>query len=159
MKRLYVLLVAVLFSIGLITPATAQNQLFEKYSDMDDVEYICITKSMLKMLASKNGTVNINGVNVKGVTDAIKVLVIVNSTDKKVCKQMETDFRAIKANPNYEVLMMTKDAFDNSKTCTLYNDTSNDKELVMYISEPASQTFIVITGALTREMINSLMAK
>ena len=151
------MLAAVLFSIGLIAPASAQNRIFEKYSDMDDVEYICITKSMFKMLSAKDGAVNINGVNVKGVTDAIKVLVIVNSTDKKVCKQMEEDYRAIKADSAYEMLMMTKDDF--SKNCTLYKDTQPDAELVMYIAETGSQTFVVITGALNREMINSLMVK
>jgi len=155
MKRIYTLLVMVLFTFGLFTTqATAQNRIFEKYSDMDDVEYICITKSMLKLM-SLGGDVNINGVNVKGVTDAIKILLIVNSENQEVCKQMKKDFNTISTNDDYEMLMMVKN--NKEKVYTLFNDHEKNKELVMYIDDADSQTFIIMTGALTKEIINSIM--
>lgn len=158
-KRLYTLLATVIltFSCFFANTAVAQNRIFEKYSDMEDVEYICITRSMLKMLSMGNGSLNVNGVNVKGLTDAIKVLVIVNSDNKDVCKQMKSDFQALKADSNYEMLMLIKD--DKSVVTTLYNDSKTDKELVMYINEDDSQTFIIITGKLNEDIVNKLISK
>ncbi len=155
MKKIYVMLVIMVLSIGAMIPAGAQNKIFEKYSDMDDVEYICITKSMLKLMSLGGSSVNINGVNVKGVTDAIKILLIINSEEQPVCQQMKTDFKALKGDSNYELLMMIKN--NKEKVYTLFNDRSKEKELVMYIDNEDSQTFIVMTGALTKEIVNSLM--
>jgi len=155
MKKIYTLLVMVLFSIGLFTTqASAQNKIFEKYSDMEDVEYICITKSMLKLMAL-GGDVNINGVNIKGVSNAVKILLIVNSENEKACKQMKEDFETINSNEDYEMLMMVKN--NREKVYTLFNEHSKDKELIMYIDDQDSQTFIIMTGALTKELVNSLM--
>lgn len=155
MKKIYVMLVIMVLSIGAMIPASAQNKIFEKYSDMDDVEYICITKSMLKLMSLGGSSVNINGVNVKGVTDAIKILLIINSEEQPVCQQMKTDFKALKGDSNYELLMMIKN--NKEKVYTLFNDRSKEKELVMYIDNEDSQTFIVMTGALTKEIVNGLM--
>lgn len=157
MKKIYTLLVMVLFSLGLfVTQASAQNKIFEKYSDMDNVEYICITKSMLKLMSLGSNSVNINGVNVKGVTDAIKILLIINSEDDSVSQKMKADFNRIKSDSNYELLMMIKN--NQEKVYTLFNDNSKEKELIMYISDEDSQTFIVMTGALTKDIVNGLMS-
>lgn len=154
MKKIYTLLVMLALTIGAMLPASAQNIIFEKYSDMNDVEYICITKSMLKLM-SLGGEVNINGVNVKGVTDAIKILVIVNSDNEQVCQQMKSDFNKIKSDSNYEMLMMVKN--NEEKIYTFFNEHTKDKELIMYIGGSDSQTFIVMTGALTKEIVNKLI--
>ncbi len=154
MKKIYTLLVMLALTIGAMLPASAQNKIFEKYSDMNDVEYICITKSMLKLM-SLGGEVNINGVNVKGVTDAIKILVIVNSDNEQVCQQMKSDFNKIKSDSNYEMLMMVKN--NEEKIYTFFNEHTKDKELIMYIGGSDSQTFIVMTGALTKEIVNKLI--
>lgn len=157
MKKIYTMLVMVLFSLGLfVTQASAQNKIFEKYSDMDNVEYICITKSMLKLMSLGSNSVNINGVNVKGVTDAIKILLIINSEDDSVSQKMKADFNRIKSDSNYELLMMIKN--NQEKVYTLFNDNSKEKELIMYISDEDSQTFIVMTGALTKDIVNGLMS-
>lgn len=156
MKKIYTLLVLMVLSIGAMLPASAQNKIFEKYSDMDNVEYICITKSMLKLMSLGSNSVNINGVNVKGVTDAIKILLIINSEDDSVSQKMKADFNRIKSDSNYELLMMIKN--NQEKVYTLFNDNSKEKELIMYISDEDSQTFIVMTGALTKDIVNGLMS-
>ena len=162
-KQLYILLIALSALLFGAAPAKAQNAIFEKYSDMDDVEYICITKSMLNLLSTANkdgggkSEMTINGVKINGITDAIKVLLIINSEDSDVGKQMKADFKTLKADPKYELLMMVKDNFD--RVTTLYNKSNKDKELVMFIDETDSQTFIVLTGALNEEIINKILSK
>jgi len=157
-KKIYLLLTLVIIALSSVaTPATAQNRVFEKYSDMDDVEYICITKSMLKLISPLDGNISINGVNIKGVTDNIKILVIISSSDAKACKQMKEDFRQLKSDSNYEVLMYVKD--NDNRITTLFNEKAKEKELVMYIDEDDEQTYIVLCGNLTEEMINKILSK
>lgn len=155
MKKIYTLLVMLILSICMVTTANAQNKVFEKYSDMNNVEYICITKSMLKLLSLGGDNVNINGVNIKGMTDAIRILVIVNSLDQQVCTQMKADFKALKEDDDYEMLMMVKN--NEEKVYTLFNENAKHKELVMYIDNKDSQTFIIITGALTKDIVNKII--
>ena len=155
-KHLYILLIALCATLFGATQAKAQNAIFEKYSDMEDVEYICITKSMLNLMSSNKG-VEINGVKINGITDALKVLLIINTDDDGVGRQMKTDFKALKADKRYEMLMMVKDNFE--RVTTLYNSHDKDKELVMFIDESDSQTFIVLTGALSEEIINKILSK
>lgn len=160
-KQLYILLIALCATLLAAPQALAQNAIFQKYSDMDndDVEFICITKSMLKMLSNKDTKkkVMVNGVNINGISDAVKVLLIINSGDPTVCKMMKDDFKTLKADPDYEMLMMIKDGMD--KVITLYNQKRQDKELVMYIDDGIDQTFIVLTGALNEDMVNKILAK
>jgi hypothetical protein len=163
-KTFKALLLILCIAISFPSAASAQNKIFEKYSDMEDmdVEYICITKSMLQLLKNKkndtlNRQISINGVNLNGITDAIKVLLIINSGSKKVCKQMSEDFKTLKADPDYELLMMIRDNFD--KVSTLFNSKAKDKELVMYINDGITQTFIVLTGNLSEDMVNKLISK
>ncbi|MCR5394968.1 MAG: DUF4252 domain-containing protein [Bacteroidales bacterium] len=161
-KTIIVCLLALCCSLCLPCTTWAQNKVFEKYSEMENgnVEYICITRSMLKLMgagSSISKKISVNGVNITGLSDAIKVLIIINSGDKKVCQQMAKDFKTLKADPNYELLMMVRDDFD--KVSTLFNNTGKDKELVMYIDDSIDQTFIVLTGQLDEEMVNKLLSK
>ena len=160
-KHLYILLIALCASLFGATQVQAQNPIFQKYSDMDndDVEYVCITRSMLRMLSNNNSKkkIMVNGVNINGISDAVKVLLIINSGDPSVCSLMKEDFKTLKADPNYEMLMMIKDGMD--KVITLYNQKKSDKELVMYIDDGIDQTFIVLTGDLTEDMVNKILAK
>jgi transcriptional regulator with PAS, ATPase and Fis domain len=155
-RKLYILLTACVLSFWcLTTPTFAQNKMFEKYSDMENVEYICITRSMIKLMGQKKN-VNINGVKVNGFSDAIKVILIINSDDETARKQMKADFEKLKADSHYELLMVAKD--NTSRVTTLYNSEDEIKELVMYISEEDEQTFVIMTGKMTEDMINKLLA-
>ena len=159
-KLLYILTTALCLWTARPTAAQAQNSLFEKYSDMDNVEYICITKSMLRLMSDMgkdNRQVKINGVTINGFTDAIKVLLIINTDNDRAGRMMKTDFKTLKSDPNYEMLMMVRD--DYEKVTTLYNSKGEDRELVMFIDEQDEQTFIVLSGKLTKEMINKILSK
>ena len=50
MKRIFLIIAISLLSLSswMAVEADAQNKVFSKYSEMDNVDYICITKSMLK---------------------------------------------------------------------------------------------------------------
>ncbi|MBR0038262.1 MAG: DUF4252 domain-containing protein [Bacteroidales bacterium] len=158
-KRVYLFVALCLLTLtGLIpTQAFAQNAVFGKYSDMEDVEYICITKWMLRHLKGADNSVTINGVKVQGLSNAIDVILIINSENRKVGEQMKNDFNTLKSDDNYKTLMVVKD--NDSQVSTIFNDRQKTKELVMFINDDDEQTFIVLTGDLSDEMIEKLITQ
>lgn len=148
------MLMALVLTAILSASATAQNKLFSKYGDIDNVEYICITKSMLKLMG--NSSANINGVQIDGITDALNIIIIVNTENKNVLQQMSVDFQTLKDDSNYEILMDMRD--DDERVTTLINSQSTTKEIVMYITEGKNEaTFIVLTGKFTDDQLNKLI--
>lgn len=158
MKRFFSILALCILSLTswMSISADAQNKMFKKYSDMDDVEYICITKSMLKLL-SVGGSATINGVHIDGITNALNIVLIINSDDSKKAQQlMKEDYAKLVADPNYETLMSIKN--DGERVETLLNATQPVKEVVMYIDESdGDQVFIVLTGKFTDEQLAKLL--
>lgn len=155
MKRIFLIIAISLLSLTswMAVEADAQNKVFSKYSEMDNVDYICITKSMLKLLGNSSAT--INGVHIEGITNAINVILIINSGDDEVSEMMKKDYKILSSDPNYEVLMCAKS--DGERVTTLLNVTKTEKEVVMYIDEKDELTFIVLTGTFTDEQLKKLL--
>lgn len=136
------------------TEANAQNKIFSKYKKMDNVEYICITKSMLRLLGG-GGSATINGVHIDGLTKALEVVVIVNSENDKVMETMKQDFATLSADSNYETLMEIKN--DGEYVTTLLNSSNPVKEVVMYVDGDDEQVFIILTGKFTDQQLSKLL--
>lgn len=157
MKRILTLIAIVVMTMTtwMTTSAEAQNKMFRKYGDMENVEYICITSPMLKMLGKSSAT--INGVHINGITDALKVILIINSEDKQVKKTMDEDFDKLRDKAEYDVLMEIKQ--NDEHIVTLLNSESEVKEIVMFIKDKQedSRVFIVLTGKFTDEQIAKLL--
>lgn len=133
----------------------AQNKMFAKYKNMDDVEYICITKTMLRLMGG--GSVNINGVHIDGITKALNMVVIVNSDNQKVMQVMKDDFAKLSKDEAYETLMEIKN--DDERVTMLLNASNQVKEVVMYVDGDDEQVFIVLTGKFTDEQLAKLLAR
>lgn len=155
MKRIFSIIAICLLSLTswMAAEADAQNKLFSKYNEIDNVDYICITKSMLKLLGNSSATVN--GVHIEGITNAIDVILIINSRNEEVKEMMKKDYKALSSNPDYEVLMQAKS--DGERITTLLNATKTEKEVVMHIDEKDELTFIVLTGKFTDEQLKKLL--
>lgn len=158
MKRFFSILAVCILTLTswLATDANAQNKMFSKYKDMDDVEYICITKSMLRLLGT--GSATINGVHIDGITKAINVVLIINSESDKAGAMMKNDFAALSADPNYEMLMEIKG--DGERISTLLNASNPVKEVVMFVDGKDAndeQVFIVLTGKFTDDQLAKLL--
>jgi len=137
------------------TKAEAQNAVFEKYADMDNLEYVCITSAMLRNLGKKSAT--INGIRIDGITDALKNVLIVNSSSEEVVKVMKEDFAKIRKESGYEMMMDMRDGTD--RVVTLAKVAPEGSEIVVYITEGNNETsFVVLTGKFTQDQLNKLLA-
>lgn len=157
MKRLLTIttLVVLTLTTWLAQTAEAQNKMFRKYGEMDNVEYICISRPMLKLMGKNSAT--INGVHIDGMTDALQVILIINSDDQKVQKQMDKDYDDLRDDEAYEVFMEIKQ--NDEHIVTMLNSQQAVKEVVMFIKNKTNgdRVFIVMTGKFTDEQLNKLL--
>lgn len=157
MKRIFsIILVSILTMTSWMgVTAKAQNAVFEKYADMDDLEYVCITSAMLRNLGKNSAT--INGIRIDGITDALKTVLIINSSSEEVVNTMKQDFAAIKKDKSYEMMMDMRDGSDRIVTLTKVADSGS--EIVVFITEGNNETsFVVLTGKFTQEQLNKLLS-
>jgi len=147
MKAKYFLMVLCLFctSVGF-----AQNKLFDKYADMDNVTSVYISKAMFQMMPTLDN-VGVNLMNLKGKIESLQ-LVTTENKDKRA--QMKKDFSQM-ANSQHQELMRVKD--DNSRV-VFYSDMQGDqiKELIMLVDSDDSYTAILLTGNFTLKDIQDI---
>lgn len=157
MKRFFTILALCILTLTswMSVSANAQNSIFGKYKNMDDVEYICITKAMLRFM--KGASATINGVHIDGITNALNLVLIVNSGDNKKARElMKEDYAKLSSDSDYESLMSVRS--DGERVETLLNSKQSIKEVVMYIDEnDGDQVFIVLTGKFTDEQLGKLL--
>jgi len=150
MKTKYVLLAVCLFcsSIGF-----AQNKLFNKYADMDNVTSIYISKAMFQMMPVINNA-GIDLMDLKGKIESLQLL----TTDNKDRKaQMKKDFSELVTSQLQE-LMRVKDDKSNVR---FYSNTQGDqiKELLMLVDDDDSFTAIQLVGNFTLKDIQKIAGK
>lgn len=82
----------------------AQNKLFDKYADMDNVTSVYISKKMFQMMPLTE-TVGLNLANLKGKIESLQILTTENKT---IQEQMRKEFTQL-IGSQHEELMRVKD--------------------------------------------------
>jgi len=129
----------------------AQNKLFDRYAEMDNVTSVYISKAMFRMMSNID-KVGVNMMNLKGKIESLQLLTAEN---KERTTQMKRDFSQL-VSSNHEELMRVKDKDSNIR---FYADMKGDliKELIMLIDDNKSYTAILLTGNFTIKDIQDLM--
>jgi len=150
MKTRYILIAVCLFctSIGF-----AQNKLFAKYADMDNVTSVYISKAMFQMMPVINN-VGVDLMNLKG---KIESLQLVSSDNKDRKAQMKKDFSQL-VTSQFQELMRVKDDKSNVR---FYSNMQGDqiKELLMLAEDDDSYTVIQLIGNFTLKDIQDIAKK
>jgi hypothetical protein len=121
----------------------AQNKLFDKYADMDDVTSVYISKLMMQMMP-KIEKAGINFMNLKGKIESLQ-LVTTEKADRAA--QMKKDFSQF-VKTQHEVLMHVK---EGKSRVSFYSSTKGDliKELIMLVEDGNSFMAILLNGNFT----------
>lgn len=128
----------------------AQNKLFDKYSEMDNVTSIYISKAMFQMMPSFE-TNGLNLMNLKGKIEGLQVL----STDNNNIKEkMRTDFKGL-IGKDHEELMRVK---EGNTRATFYVKQKGDliSELIMLADTDSSFNVIQLAGKFTLQDIQEI---
>ena len=147
MKTKCILISLCLFCTG---AGFAQNKLFEKYADMDNVTSVYISKAMFQMMP-KIENVGVNLMNMKGKIESLQLV----STEKpEKIAQMKKDFSQL-ATSKHQELMRVKN--DNSRV-NFYSNMKDDRitELIMLAEDEDSFTAILLVGNFTLKDIQEI---
>jgi hypothetical protein len=153
MKTKSILLALCLLCTGI---GFAQNKLFDKYADMDDVTSVYISKAMFKMMpnAVKTG-IKVNTENLKGKIESLQ-LVTTEKPDK--ITQLKKDFTK-SITSQYEELMRVKDGKSRVNFYANMEGDNKIKELFMLIESEDNFTAILLTGNFTLQDIQDIAGK
>lgn len=128
----------------------AQNKLFDKYADMDNVASVYISKAMFQMMPSFE-TNGLNLMNLKGKIDGLQIL-STQDTSKK--ESMRNDFKGL-IGKEHEELMRVK---DGKTRATFYVKQKGEQisELIMLADTDSSFNVVQLTGKFTLREIQQI---
>ena len=121
----------------------AQNKLFDKYSEMDNVTSVSISKAMFQMMPNFE-TNGLNLMNLKGKIEGLQILTTENNSIKET---MRNDFKNL-IGKDHEELMKVK---DGKTRATFYVKQKGDliSELIMLADTDKSFNVIRLSGNFT----------
>ena len=128
----------------------AQNKLFDKYADMDNVTSVYISKAMFQMMPQV-ADIGLSMANLAGKMEALQLV----STEKKdMIPQMRKEFTQLMSKDQQE-LMRVK---NGNTRVTFYANMKNDliSELLMLADADSSFTVIQLLGKFTLKDIQEI---
>lgn len=150
MKAKYIIITILCFTMAQIGTAQNSKALFDKYTDMDDVTSVYISKAMFKMMPSIESA-GLNLVNMKGKIESLQVI----STQRSdLAPKMRNDFSKL-IGKGHEELMRVR---DGKTKATFYADMKGDlvKDLIMLADTEGGFTIIQLLGNFTLQDIQEI---
>lgn len=128
----------------------AQNKLFDKYSEMDNVTSVYISKAMFNMIPNFE-TNGMNLMNLKGKIEGLQVLTTENNSIKA---EMRNEFKEL-IGKDHEELMRVK---DGKTRATFYLKKKGEliSELIMLADTDSSFNVIQLVGNFTLQEIQEI---
>lgn len=150
--KIKALLIAMAIMIGAIT-VQAQDQMFDKFSNNNDISTVFISKALLSMA----GNMDMGGANIKSLSNKLERMEIYSSENKNATALMKAEAGKISADKSFEALMTVKEKDDHITFYAKRNKGDSFKDLIMVINDPNECTIIRIVGTFTMEDIQGVM--
>lgn len=129
----------------------AQDKLFEKYANKDNVTSVYISKSMFQMMPDNMRAGGLDLGNLKG---KIHNLQILTSENKEVKEQMKADFDAV-VGKDHELLMKVK-SDDTRASFFVKQKGEKISELIMLTDDEEDYVVMRLTGDFTIQDIRQI---
>ena len=128
----------------------AQDKLFEKYADMDNVTSVFISKKMFEMMPN----IESGGLNLMNLKGKINNLQILTSEKREIREQMRKEFSGL-IGKSHEELMRVK---DNNTKATFYIEQKGDQinEMIMLADTDSMYVIIRLAGKFTLQDIQNV---
>lgn len=128
----------------------AQDKLFEKYADMDNVTSVFISKKMFEMMPN----IESGGLDLMNLKGKINNLQILTSEKREIRDQMRKEFSGL-IGKSHEELMRVK---DNNTKATFYIEQKGDQinEMIMLADTESEYVIIRLTGKFTLQDIQNV---
>ena len=157
MKKFYILILMLLVSVS----ALAQNgrALYNKYSDLPDVEAVYISPAMFRLIGKiPDVEMQEGSVNFGPIIKTLSGLYILNIPKSDAAAQLADEVNHFVTKGHYELLMEAK---DNGEVMRMYTvgDEKIVNSLVMLSRDGSETSFICLDGTMPREQLESLIAE
>ena len=129
----------------------AQDRLFEKYADQDNVTSVYISKSMFQMMPDDMRTGGLDLGNLKGKINNLQIL---TSEKQEVKEQMKADFNTV-VGKEYELLMKVK-SDDTRASFFVKQKGEKISELIMLTDSKEDYVVMRLTGDFTLQDIRQI---
>lgn len=147
MKAKYLIIV---ISLACAQWGFAQDKLFDKYAEMDNVTSVYISKAMFQMMPAI-GEIGLSLTNLKG---KIEFMQLVSTERKELIPQMRGEFSKL-VTGRHEELMRVR---DGKTKATFYSNMNGDqvKDLVMLADTDSTFVVIQLVGNFTLKDIQGI---
>ncbi len=150
MKAKYIIITILCFTMTQMGTAQNSKALFDKYTDMDDVTSVYVSKAMFKMMPAFE-TAGLSLVNMAGKIESLQVI----STQRSdLAPKMREDFSKL-IGKGHEELMRVR---DGKTKATFYANMNGDlvKDLIMLADTDEGFTIIQLLGNFTLKDIQEI---
>lgn len=151
MKARYIL---ILLSFFCVSMGFAQNKLFDRFAEMDDVSSVYISKAMFQMMPNAVKTGGLNLMNLKGKAQSLQ---LISTENKSKAEMMRKEFSGM-VSKQHEELMRVKDGKTNA---TFYAKQNKEtiSELIMLANTEKGFTVIQLLGEFTLKDIQEITSE
>lgn len=149
MKFKQLILIILMFWTGM---ASAQNKFTQKFSDMDGVTSVFISKAMLQMMPNmKTG-----GIDIGSIAGKLESILILTTEKASISKMMKSELPRLASSKSYEELMRVKDEGTNVTFYIKKKNNNKVSELIMLVDEQPEFVYMQITGDMTLQDIQNI---
>lgn len=152
------MLIVILCALSTQAQNVNPNQIFRKYSDMPNVQYISLSNSLLQNARFAREDMLFDG-NAMAELKGLQRLIIIHSDWASVVMgMMDKDVETLKKQKNYEVLMNVKNNKEQveQQVQFIMKETQPNSELVVYV-----KSFDLVrqetTGKMERKRVNGVL--
>ena len=157
MKKFYILALMLLVSVSAL--AQHGRSLYNKYSDLPDVEAVYISPAMFRLIGKIPDVEMQDGsVNFGPIIKSLSGLYILNIPKSDAAAQLADEVNHFVTKGHYELLMEAK---DNGEVMRMYT-VGDDKvvnSLVMLSRDGSETSFICLDGTMPREQLEAIIAE
>ena len=134
----------------------AQVEEFEKYSDMKNVTYVYISKTMLT-LAKGLTTPSVPGMDMKNAFGKLNAIQIITTENKAARTKLKAEVADVVKREKYDILMQVDE--DNSKVKIYFKDGKKQSVILMSTDENNETSVIIFSGTFKMEDIQKMTEK
>ena len=138
--------------------AHAQVKAFEKYSDMNGITYVYISKAMLSAISGRlNKMPSMPNVDAQVLVNKLSAIQLIHAEKNDMRAKLRSEVQGIVKKDKYELLMQVKE--DGNKADIYQNIGPQQSAVVMLVEEKDGVTAVVFSGKFTTEDVMKMVKK
>ena len=138
--------------------AHAQVKAFEKYSEMNGITYVYISKAMLSAISGRlNKMPSMPNVDAQVLVNKLSAIQLIHAEKNDMRTKLRSEVQGIVKKDKYELLMQVKE--DGNKADIYQNIGPQQSVVAMLVEEKDGVTAVVFSGKFTTEDVMKMVKK